>query len=438
MTEIENRKSKIENLTCLTPSLLGVGGTIKQRAADFLVEEQPLYEPTGEGEHLYLFIEKFNLTTHDAVRRVAKAFRVPRHGVGYAGLKDKHAVTRQHLSIHLPKRDADAEQEGIRRVEHHPHIKVLWAVRHENKLRLGHLAANRFVIYIRDVEPASVIRAKPILDTLVRRGVPNYFGEQRFGYRANSHRVGRALLLGDAKAALDAMLGEPDDTETEHRRRGREAYVAGDYATALALCPKRMRYERQALDALRQGLPFEQAIRHVDRAQCELMLSAWQSALFNRVLDVRLRDGTFDRLLPGDLAQKHDNRAVFAVDEAIAAAENQPGGRVDALELSPSGPMWGSDMMRAAGSVGAMEQRILLEDGVTLDQVASPPWLELRGQRRPLRVPLRDPDLSAGVDEHGPYIRVAFELPRGAFATVALREIMKNDSASDRAENAEP
>lgn len=428
---ISNKQLEISNLTYLTSQLPGVGGVIKQRSEDFLVEEQPQYEPAGAGEHLYLLIEKHNLATPDAIRRIAKAFRVPRNSVGYAGLKDKRAVTRQHVSVHLPRADPDAERDAVRRLECHPHVKVLWCERHQNKLRRGHLAGNRFVIYIRDVEPASVVHAKAVLDELVRRGIPNSFGEQRFGYRHNSHRIGRALLVGDGRAALDELLGKPTTDETTHRRLGREAYVAGDFDTALRLCPKRLRYERQALDALRQGKTHDQAAGHIDRPQRELMLSAWQSALFNRVLTQRLRDGTFDRLLPGDLAQKHDNRAVFAVDELTAATENAPGGRVATFEISPSGPMWGEDMPRAAGAVDELERKYLEDDGLSPDQLTPPDGLTLQGQRRPLRVPLRDADVSAGVDEHGPYIRLAFELPRGAFATVALREIMKNEEAAE-------
>ncbi|MCC6681157.1 MAG: tRNA pseudouridine(13) synthase TruD [Phycisphaeraceae bacterium] len=427
---ISNQQSAIRHLTYLTPDLAGVGGRMKLRPEDFLVDEQPLYEPSGAGEHLILFIEKFNLTTQDAVRRIAKAFRVRRSAVGYAGLKDKHALTRQHVSVHLPGvpgTDEQFAQESIRRTEYHPHLKVLWSARHVNKLRLGHLRSNRFVIYLRGVEPGAVVRAKAILDVLVKCGVPNFFGVQRFGYRGDSHLVGRSLLLGDARAALDQMLGNPDQWETESRRRGREAYMAGEYTDALTLCPQRMRYERQALDALRQGKSFEQAAAAIDRSQRELMLSAWQSSIFNRVLDVRLKEGTFDRLLPGDLAQKHDNRAVFQVDQAVAEVENAAGGRIERLEISPSGPMWGPDMMRAGGAVDDLERRLLEEDGLAVDRLTVAGGLKLVGQRRPLRVPMRDAEVSGGVDEQGPYVRLAFELPRGSFATTVLREIMKMD-----------
>jgi tRNA pseudouridine13 synthase len=238
--------------------------------------------------------------------------------------------------------------------------------------------------------------------------------------------IGRCLLLGDGRGALDLLLGQPDDQEAEPRRRGRAAYEAGDFPTALELCPKRLRFERQALDALRQGRTHDQAVQTIDRPQRELMLSAWQSALFNQILTRRLTEGTFNRLVPGDLALKHSNRSVFAVDEAIAEAENAPGARVERFEVSPSGPMWGHEMIRTTGEVDALELQVLEADGLTPDGLEPPAGLTLRGQRRPLRVPMTHADISSGVDDNGSYVRLAFDLPRGSFATIALRELMKN------------
>ena len=99
--------SMTSSLAYLTDDLVGIGGVIKQRAEDFFVEELPLYEAAGEGEHMFVLVEKRGQTTTDVMRRVAKLFHVPRSEVGYAGLKDKHAITRQHLSVHLPDQSND-------------------------------------------------------------------------------------------------------------------------------------------------------------------------------------------------------------------------------------------------------------------------------------------------------------------------------------------
>lgn len=409
-----------DTLSYLTPDLPGVGGVLKQRPDDFLVEEQPLYEPSGEGEHLYLYIEKRGLTTPEAVQRIAAAFRTHRRSIGHAGLKDKHAVTRQHLSVWLPGVADGVVAESLERLKDNTKLGVLWAERHGNKLRRGHHGGNRFVLRLRDVEPTHVVRAKAILDVLARRGVPNYFGAQRFGYRQNSHVLGRLLLRGEHAAFLDEMLGSDYDTESPYIVEGRAHYRAGDYRQALEVWPKTLRYDRQALDALRQGKSPDQAVRVIDRSQREFLISAWQSSVFNAVLDQRVRGGTFDTLLPGDLAWKHDNRSVFAVDDKTAALENAAGGRVPAGDVSPSGPNWGANMTQAAGEPGAMEHSALERSGITEPQLTS-----VEGGRRPMRMTLKHPEVSAGADEHGPYIRASFELPRGAYATVAMRELMK-------------
>src|SRR5215217_6573673 len=164
------------DLPTLTKDFPGVGGSIKRRAEDFFVQEVPLYEPSGEGEHVYCEIEKVGLTTFDAINRIAAAVGVSSRDVGYAGLKDARAVTRQILSVW------GTTEEAMMKLQL-PGITVRWAARHGNKLRLGHLAANRFAVKIRDVNPTDVVKLTAPIETIRRRGLPNYFGEQRFGRR---------------------------------------------------------------------------------------------------------------------------------------------------------------------------------------------------------------------------------------------------------------
>jgi tRNA pseudouridine13 synthase len=191
-----------DQLAYLTADTPGTGGVIQVRPEDFLVEEQALYEPCGEGEHLYIYIEKREQTTSDVMRRLAKMFGVRRGDIGYAGLKDKQAITRQHFSIYKP--DPHDDQKLLERIGY-TRFKLLWAARHTNKLRRGHLRGNRFVIYIRQVNATDVIRAKPVFDLLVRSGAPNYIGDQRFGYRQNNHVLGRLYMLGRWKELLDEI-----------------------------------------------------------------------------------------------------------------------------------------------------------------------------------------------------------------------------------------
>lgn len=423
------------DLAFLTADMPGVGGRIKKWAEDFRVHEQPLTQPAGEGEHIWLHVEKCNQTTFDAAERIAKLFRVRRSAVSYAGLKDKRAICRQVFSVHLP--GAGIPRVPCERFVHTP-MTLLWADRHTRKLRRGHHAGNRFLITLRDVDPAAIPAIEHVLRMLETRGAPNYIGAQRFGFRQNNHLLGRLLIEGDYPRMLDEMLGRPRPYEMPQLQEARAAYDAGQYARALELWPRRSRHDRQALDALRRGLAPREAVFAIDRQQCGFFLSALQSAVFNRVLDQRLREGTFDRLIEGDLAWKHDSRAVFTVDAATAELENSPGGRAPALAVSPSGPMWGLTMTRPTAAALDGEVRALRDLGLTPEQWEAgverltaesgrqPP--ETDGARRPLRVPVRHIQVSAGRDAEGPCVRVGFELPRGSFATMVLRELMKIES----------
>lgn len=414
-------------MTYLTSDIAGIGGVIKQTPEDFFVEELPLYEACGDGEHLFLFIEKKGHTTTEMARRLAHVFHVRPSNVAYAGMKDKNAVTRQHFSIHLP--GTDNQQKYLDRVGY-TDATLLWAKRHANKLRRGHLAGNRFEIHIRDVAPDSGSAAKRIVDRLLVLGVPNYIGHQRFGYRGDNDRVGQFLLTGQWQEALDVMLGEPRDIDSEPMQAGRAAYDRRDYEEAMQALPRHLRIERRVIDMLRQGKSPQEAAAGIDAAQRKFFVSALQSRMFNLVLARRIADGLFDKLIEGDLAWKHDSRAVFAVDAATAEHENAPGGRIATKEISPSGPMWGSHMTTAAARIAKWERQVLDERGLTDADLMGNAIVSAKGSRRPMRQFLMDPEVSDGQDDRGPYVRLAFQLDRGGFATVALDEIIKPDVRS--------
>jgi len=405
----------------LTHDIPGTGGVIKQRPEDFLVEEIPQYEPRGEGEHIYLFVEKRQMSTGELISLLASHFGVPRHAIGYAGLKDKHAITRQVMSVHVPGK----------RIEDFPMIRheragILWSDYHANKLRPGHLRGNRFSIRVRGAPIRGVLHAQRTLGRLGEHGVPNRVGEQRFGPIGNNHLVGRALLLGHDEEALRLLLG-PSDRDAGALAPAREAFARADYRAALELFPRAALAEQAALRALVRGSDARGAVNAIDRHARGFFITAFQSAVFNAVLDDRLEEGTLGALHIGDVAMKHDNRAMFAVDQN-SADDPTLAERLARFEISPTGPLWGPHMLRATGNTDAAEVRALEHAGVSLAQLAAFDGRSahlIDGARRPLRVPVTDPQVEAGADEHGEYIRCAFDLPRGAFATVVLREVIK-------------
>jgi tRNA pseudouridine13 synthase len=336
----------------VTGELPGSGGTLRASPEDFRVDEQPAYLPSGEGPHLYVRVEKRGRTTRDALRHLAHALGVADRDAGYAGMKDKVAVTTQWLSFPTAK-DPDPralEADGLR---------VLEVSRHANKLRPGHVRANRFRIVVRGGELA---RARACADALEARGLPNFFGPQRFGAEGRNAEVGRALLRGEATP--------------EARRAGRDRFLR------------------------------------------RLSISAYQAELFNRWLAARMADGLFAAALAGDVMKKLDSGGLFTCEDPAA-----DGPRVARFEISPAGPMFGHKLRPAAGEALAREERLLAEEGIALDEFARGGG-EAEGTRRAarLRVAVALEPLEDGY-------AAGFELPKGSYATVVLRELMKADAA---------
>lgn len=415
----------------LTQDIAGIGGTIKARPEDFLVEEIPLYNPSGEGEHLFMLVEKRDMTTLQLRDALSKHFKVKRHAIGHAGLKDKNAITRQVISLHVPGKSPEDFPGFI-----HDQASVLWVDLHDNKLKRGHLKGNRFSIRVRDVDPLTVRNAKQSLDLLAKQGLPNRFGEQRFGFLKNNHLVGRALIMGDAQSVLDLILS-PNPDAPNNSADARQAYADGRFRNGFELMPKVFKIERNLLRALSNEHPPEKAIKVIDPTAAGFFISAFQSAIFNHVLNTRIERGMMDTLCDGDLAFVMKNRSVFAITQKeLSAGEdgsNPFAARLASLELSPSGPLWGTTMERTGGAIDLLECEALALAGVEpADLVACEAdtgYPMIGGDRRPMRIPVIDPEVEGGIDEHGAYIRCAFELPKGAFATTVMDEIMKSVSA---------
>jgi tRNA pseudouridine13 synthase len=393
----------------LTADLPGVGGQIKAQDDDFRVVEIPLYAASGEGEHTYARVEKRGLSTFEAVRRISGALGINPREVGYAGLKDAHAVTVQWLSL------GDVPPALVERLDLSG-IRVLEVGRHTNKLRVGHLAGNHFTIRVRDLPASSLPAAQAILDQLAVRGVPNYYGEQRFGLRGDTHLLGRALVCQDIDALIRRLVGMPHPAESPRVRQARQLFEEGDLEGAVRAWPRQMDAERSVVRALAQGQTPAAAVRRLPSRMRRFYVSAYQSSLFNRVLARRIERGILGRLLLGDLAYLHGRGAVFSVDDPQA---EQP--RADRFEISPSGPLYGRKLSMPSGLPGEMEQRVLDEEGLALED-----WrvrgLKLKGARRALRIPLRDVESS-----YDGGLQLCFSLPPGCYATVVLRELQKAD-----------
>ena len=392
----------------LTDDLPGIGGIIRQHPEDFWVSEIPAYAPSGSGQHVLFEIEKVGISTQGAIRRIARPLGVPPARIGSAGLKDKHAITRQWLSVEglSPQAVQALDLDDIR---------ILSAERHRNRLKIGHLRGNRFAIRVRELgcdDPLE--RAAAIVQVLRARGLPNGFGPQRFGIRQNTQFLGQALIRRDPSAFLAHYLGMPRSDDPPPIAAARAAYERADLTAALDAWPSRGDPEYRLLVRLVAGDSPERAVRSIPRSLRRLYVSAYQSYLFNRLLADRLP--SLDRLELGDLAIKHANGAYFCVDDPTT---EQP--RADALEISPSGPIFGHKMRVAEGEPGERERAVLHGARLTTESFRLGSGLNMRGNRRPLRVPLTDVSLEL---DDGLVLR--FALPAGAYATNLLAEVTKS------------
>ena len=391
----------------LTDQIPGTGGTLRHEPEDFRVEEIPLYEPCGEGDHLYLLIEKRGLTTYDLLRELAVALDCEERDLGYAGLKDAQAITRQTVSVPSRKPD-DVKDLEI------PGVKILAATLHRNKLRPGHLAGNHFRIRIHQPEPGALQRAAEVLACLGETGVPNRFGEQRYGSLGNSHRIGRAILRQDYEAAIGEIVGDPLTIAHAGWREAAEAYRSGDTETAIEKFPRHCRHERELLARLKDRSSPRNAVLAMPRKLLRLYLSAYQSSLFDRLVDMRMT--SLNKIWPGDIACKHVNGACFVVTNP--AAEQV---RADAFEISATAPLYGFKTKLAEAQAGLLEASLLDKEGLTLQAFRLSGGLAMEGERRPLRVPLE----AAACSSEGDDLLLSFSLPKGSFATTVLAEVIK-------------
>lgn len=339
-----------DQLPYATAKSLTLLGKIRERYEDFQVEELPAYTPSGIGEHLMLRFEKTGMTTPEAVRRLARGLGVDPIHAGWAGLKDRNAVTTQWVTLH------GATPEAARTLEI-PGIRVLEAARHAHKLRTGHLKGNRFTIRIRG-DAGQRPTATAVMAELATSGCPNYYGEQRFGHGGHNPELARSWLLRGAR-------------------------------------PPRDRFARK------------------------LLASALQASWFNTWLAERIRRAEFQRALDGDVLRKEDSGGLFVTDDLTDAQA-----RVASFAVSPTGPMFGMEMRWPEREALRFERALFEREGLS-DEILARHRKFMPGARRVARV--RPSEVRVETFESG--IELAFTLPKGAYATVILRELLKPPAA---------
>lgn len=365
-------------------------------AASFRVTELPAYEPCGAGEHLWVEVEKEDLTTDAVAEALARACgRAPRD-VGFAGRKDRHGVTRQWFSVQ------GADERALAAL-HSPvsgaRLEVLRVSRHRNKLRLGHLRANRFALRLEGLCASRAAALEERFARLVREGLPNRFGAQRFGVDGSTLAIARAWARGDLAGAVSRLLDPAG------------AWQPGDPL------PRGFRpgHAGRALGALRRdAADLAGALRAAGSAFARLVASAAQAAVFNMVLDARRERGLLHRLREGDVALSARG-APFVCDAAGLDDVNRraaPG----VLEVRATGPLPGPARRLPSPEVLAEERAWSAAVDVDWSWFERGAVFESAGERRALVVSLVEPPVLNDTE-------LCFALPRGAYATELLAEL---------------
>ncbi|AGB32747.1 tRNA pseudouridine synthase D [Natrinema pellirubrum DSM 15624] len=432
----------------------GVGGRLRADDADFRVRElerfdtEPVDAPTDAYPHLVFRATLRGWDTNDFAARVSDALGISRERVNWAGTKDKYAVTTQLFSVYGADPEELPEIDGVE-------IEVLG--RAGRNLEFGDLAGNAFELRVTD--PVRPDNADAITDELrafggladehrsdgadgssddaTSIGVPNFFGQQRFGSRRPvTHKVGLAIARDDWEGAVMAYLGNPTDAEPAGTQEAR-AFVAEtrDWQEALERVPHRLRYERSMIHALAEhdGEPgpdqYREALERVPSNLQRLFVHAAQSYAFNLMLSERLERGLpFDRPVEGDVVCFSDTDA----PDGLALPDTDRLQRVDERRVDSvtrhcergrafvTAPLVGTETELADGEQGEIERAVLDDLGLEPADFDLPGEFGSTGTRRAI---LLRTDLGLATDP----LTLEFALPKGSYATVVSREFLKVD-----------
>ncbi len=335
----------------------------KQSPETFVVEEVPLYPFKEEGEHLVLKVRKKNLTTWQMLQSLSEQIGVKLRDIGYAGLKDKNALTYQFIS--MPKK----YEKSLANFSH-PNIKIIESHLHTNKIRLGHLKGNKFFVRLKKVLPHNAKKIENVLAIIQKEGIPNYFGYQRFGIEGDNYLLGKEIV--------------------EKRRKERN-----------------IKKRKLFINAYQSHLFNLWLSKRVERSR---LIESFSSKELRDILDLpdemikNLKaQEQFFKIYPGDIAKHYPKGKLFFVDDPLAEAK-----RFQSRDISPTGLLPGAKTPRAEGLAREIEKDFDEE-------------IELKGDRRYAWVFVED--IETNYKEDKAWFELGFFLPKGSYATILLEEI---------------
>ena len=360
--------------------------TYKAHATDFIVNELLPLDFTGEGEHLWLHIEKLGMNTAYLANLLSEWAEIPLRDVGYSGLKDRHALTTQWFSLRIPKKQLPPTEFAPIDIGDNESVTILAQHWHNKKLNRGTHRANQFIITLRDVqfdnsdtetpEPEQLLSAKEAIEqhlaTISKSGVPNYFGPQRFGRQGNNIREALSLFARPPRAP------RPSSKKSKSKR--------------------------------------------VPREQNSMELSAARSLIFNEILAARVRDGSWNTGLSGEVFNLDGSGSIFTsetLDDTLRA-------RLDSGDIHPTAVMWGTGNDKVSSTAAAIESDVVQHSSLLTQLAAGLVQRDIKAQRRALRLPIEEMSWEwCDSEEASQMLVLNFTLTTGSFATSVLASVVQ-------------
>jgi len=359
--------------------------TYKAHTTDFIVNELLPLEFTGEGEHLWLHIQKSGMNTAYLAKLLSEWADIPLRDVGYSGLKDRHALTTQWFSLRIPKKQLPDSEFAPVDIGANESITILEQQWHNKKLNRGTHRANQFIITLRNIEfvgfdtpsPSSeqLLSAKQAVEQhlmiISQSGVPNYFGPQRFGRSGNNIREALSLFARPVPEA------RPPSNKGKRKR--------------------------------------------VPREQNTMELSAARSLIFNEILAARVRDGSWNHGLTGEVFNLDGSGSIFASDEI----DDTLRARLESGDIHPTAVLWGTGNEKVSGKAAAMETDIVAHSPLLTKLATGLEQRDIKAQRRALRLPIEALSWEWQDTEGSQILILNFTLTTGSFATSVLASLVQ-------------
>ncbi|MEA2092150.1 MAG: tRNA pseudouridine(13) synthase TruD [Campylobacterota bacterium] len=337
----------------------------KQSPRDFVVEEIPLYEFSGEGEHLILFVRKKNLTTSELVGIFARYLGIKNRDIGYAGLKDKHAMTKQYISVH---KQHEEKLESFT----HESVKIISKTNHNNKIRIGHLKGNRFFIKVKKVNPTSAIKIDEALKNIANFGMPNFFGFQRFGNDGDNHIIGEKIAKGEAR---------------ERNPRVKKLLINAYQSHLFNLW-------------LSRRLEINRLINNFEASELESVLNMPN----DEVSKLKLQKHPF-KLITGDIMEHYPHGRLFDFE-----GSKEDLSRFNEKDISVTGLLCGKKAKIVSGTARDIEKDF--DETINADGTRRYAWVFPE-------------DIEGRFKQEEAQYEMNFTLPKGSYATVLIEEIAK-------------